>query len=220
MMLLFFGISFAQEQFDVKEDPNTPTIDQDSLSAPIYAGSFAAMVAAIQEKLYGCMKWSPQLMIIGGVKQSQHLLGMKIVIAMCLLSGVSSVYVEKVLRPEKKYLWVRNTQLALSGVVVGLLLFIKDFGIVWEHGIFIGFDKVVFFIVLLNSFGGLLVSIIVGYVNEVIRTFSTSLTILLSTLADLAVFGLIMTPQFGIGVFLVILAVNIYDIADLKFLCG
>jgi UDP-sugar transporter A1/2/3 len=66
-----------------------------------------------------------------------RLIGLLAVLASCFSSGFSGVYFEKLVKYTSQSLWIRNTQLALFGVIVGLIaMFLQDFDLVYVNGFF------------------------------------------------------------------------------------
>lgn len=138
-------------------------------------------------------------------------IGMVAVVISCIMSGFAGVYFEKVLKSTKQSLWVRNVQLGFIGVFLGLVtMAMKDGAEVYEHGFFYGYDWLVYFVVLLNSLGGLMVAVVVKYADNILKGFATSAAIVLSSVASVYFFAFHMSLQFVIGAGLVVSAVYLY----------
>jgi UDP-sugar transporter A1/2/3 len=77
-------------------------------------------------------KVTPEEELVGN-----RLIGLLAVLASCFSSGFSGVYFEKLVKFSSQSLWIRNTQLALFGVIVGLIaMFLQDFDSVYVNGFF------------------------------------------------------------------------------------
>ncbi len=147
------------------------------------------------------------------VAQEQNpLLGLIAVIISCLMSGFAGVYFEKILKGTKQSLWLRNVQLGFLGVVIGYITMeIKDGKSVGEKGFFFGYDYVVWFVVLLQAVGGLMVAVVVKYADNILKGFATSAAIVLSCIASMYFFNFQLTLNFTVGATLVIASVYIYS---------
>ena len=86
--------------------------------------------------------------------------------------------------------WVRNIQLAMfsMGIAIPVLALSSDFDASdpWR-----GFTVWVVALGFNNSFGGLLVAVIVKYANNILKGFSTALSTILATLISIPLFGLV-----------------------------
>ena len=130
----------------------------------------------------------------------------------CVLSGFAGVYFEKILKGTSQSVWLRNVQLGAMGVVISVItMFVQNAETVKEKGFFTGFDYVVWIVVFLQSFGGLVVAVVVKYADNILKGFATSAAIILSCVASMYFFDFKLTLQFTVGGSLVILAVYIYS---------
>ena len=83
------------------------------------------------------------------------------------------------------------------------------------QGFFLGYDYLVWFIVVFQAFGGLLVAVVVKYADNIMKGFATSAAIILSCVASVYFFDYVITLQFTVGTLLVIASVYLYGKADL-----
>lgn len=145
------------------------------------------------------------------VEQSQ-LKGLTAVVVSSFMSGFAGVYFEKILKGTRQSVWLRNIQLGALGVVIGFItLYIKGSEKVSEHGFFHGYDGVVWFVVCLQSFGGLLVAVVVKYADNILKGFATSAAIIVSCIASMYFFDFQLSLQFTGGSVMVMLAVYMYS---------
>ena len=149
----------------------------------------------------------------GKVAQEQRpLLGLVAVIISCLMSGFAGVYFEKILKGTKQTIWLRNVQMGGIGMVIGAITMqINDGAQVREKGFFFGYDWVVCFVIFLQSFGGIMVAVVVKYADNILKGFATSAAIIISCIASMYFFDFQLSVQFSIGAALVIAAVYIYS---------
>lgn len=142
---------------------------------------------------------------------SNSVLGLAAVIAACGSSGLAGVYFEMVLKNAKTSLWVRNIQLSLFGVLLGLVPVVKDWGAIQASGsFFFGYNEVVWAVVLLQAGGGLLVAVVVKYADNILKGFATSLSIIFSCVASYFLFGFVVNGRFVCGAALVLYSVYMY----------
>ena len=143
---------------------------------------------------------------------SNHLLGFTAVFISCILSGFAGVYFEKLLKNSTQTLYIRNVQLALFGLISGLVaVLFMDFSTVREKGFFYGYDLLVWFIILLQSGGGLMVSVVVKYADNILKGFATSFAIILSFIISIFFFNFQPSSTFVLGTFFVLTSVYLYN---------
>ena len=131
-----------------------------------------------------------------------------------LLSSCAGVYFEAVVKRKEQNspsLWVRNVQLCVFSVPLAALAVASQ----WAHiqkagGPFVGFDAYANTLVLLNAAGGLVVAVVVKYGDNVLKNFTTSLSVILGTIISVVLFDFKLTLQFGWGAALVLVAAYIY----------
>lgn len=78
-------------------------------------------------------------------------------------------------------------------------------------GFFFGYDSVVWVIVFLQAFSGLVVAVVVKYADNILKGFATSAAIILSCIASMYFFNFQLSAQFVFGASLVILATFMYS---------
>lgn len=69
----------------------------------------------------------------------------------------------------------------------------------------------VWLIVFLQAFSGLVVAVVVKYADNILKGFATSAAIILSCIASMYFFDFQLSLQFAVGAFLVILATYMYS---------
>ncbi|PCH37925.1 nucleotide-sugar transporter [Wolfiporia cocos MD-104 SS10] len=143
--------------------------------------------------------------------------GFGAVTAACFTSGLAGVYFEMVLKNSKADLWVRNVQLSLFSLIPAVL------PVFWESsdpryyqaglisGILRNFGGWAWATVAVQVLGGLITAIVIKYSDNILKGFATSLSIVLSFLASVALFGFRITPSFVIGSTTVLVATWMYN---------
>jgi len=145
-----------------------------------------------------------------GPEQSK-IIGFTAALTACCLSGFAGVYFEKILKGSDVSVWMRNVQLALLSVPLGLLTtYAKDGGVISEKGFFVGYDNFVWFTVAQNALGGLLVAVVVKYADNILKGFACSLAIIITCVASIFIFDFTLSLQFSLGTFLVISSIFLY----------
>ncbi|KAI0345099.1 hypothetical protein BDW22DRAFT_1353968 [Trametopsis cervina] len=142
--------------------------------------------------------------------------GFGAVTAACFTSGLAGVYFEMVLKNSKADLWVRNVQLSLFSLIPAAL------PVFWESpyphspsaimsGLLKNFGGWAWATVAIQVFGGLVTAIVIKYSDNIMKGFATSLSIVLSFLASVVLFGFRITPSFVIGSTTVLIATWMYN---------
>jgi UDP-galactose transporter len=145
--------------------------------------------------------------------KESNFLGLISISTACWLSGISSVYFEKVLKTTRGSVWVRNVQLAVLGTVMGLsTVYGYNKERVMEVGFFHGYTPIVWAVIVLHALGGLLVAVVVKYADNMMKGVATSVSIVLSAVASLFLpLSFELTPKFVIGASLVMSASTVYS---------
>ncbi|UJR22806.1 hypothetical protein I4U23_025836 [Adineta vaga] len=111
----------------------------------------------------------------------QQSMGFSAVLLSAVTSGFSGVYFEKLLKTSSSSVWVKNIQLAIFGVTFGLIIvFCMDGRAVIDKGFFQGYSNVVWVVIFLQAFGGLIIANVIKYADNIIKGFATSLSIVFS----------------------------------------
>jgi len=129
----------------------------------------------------------------------------------CFLSGLAGIYFEKILKGSTVSVWMRNIQLSVLAIPLGVLVCLSKHGSgISEHGFFFGYDLFVVYLVALNATGGLLVAVVVKYADNILKGFACSLAIIISCMVSVVLFGFQLSVQFCAGAALVIASVFMY----------
>ncbi|KAI0665247.1 nucleotide-sugar transporter-domain-containing protein [Cubamyces menziesii] len=141
--------------------------------------------------------------------------GFGAVTAACFTSGLAGVYFEMVLKNSKADLWVRNVQLSLFSLLPAIFpLFFETHhpahGGIWAN-LLRNFGGWAWATVSIQVLGGLITAIVIKYSDNIMKGFATSLSIVLSFLASVALFGFRITPSFVIGSSIVLVATWMYN---------
>ncbi|XP_017327418.1 solute carrier family 35 member A3b [Ictalurus punctatus] len=147
-----------------------------------------------------------------------QIIGLLAVLFACFSSGFAGVYFEKILKETNQSVWIRNIQLGLFGLLFGLIgVFAQDGEKVRESGILQGYNNVTWAVVILQAVGGLVVAAVIKYADNILKSFATSGSIMLSTfISYFWMQDFYPTSLFFVGAVLVIIATFLYGY-DWKF---
>jgi len=145
------------------------------------------------------------------VAEQSKMLGFTAALSACCLSGFAGVYFEKILKGSDVSVWMRNVQLAMLSVPMGLVTsYVSDGAKISEHGFFHGYDNFVWFTVAQNALGGLLVAVVVKYADNILKGFACSLAIIITCVASIFIFDFSLSLQFSVGAACVIGSIFLY----------
>ncbi|KAI6197777.1 UDP-galactose translocator [Aphelenchoides besseyi] len=140
-------------------------------------------------------------------------IGFCAVFTMCFTSAVAGVYMEKALKQSSTSVWMQNIRLALFGIVLSFVfIFYQDYETIQEHGLFKGFDTLVWIMTFTNSAGGLLISIVMKYADNIMKAYAQSVAIVGAALGSWLLFDFVPNFLFLVGMFLVIVSICMYTL--------
>jgi UDP-sugar transporter A1/2/3 len=145
--------------------------------------------------------------------------GFTAVVAACFTSGLAGVYFEMVLKNSQADLWVRNVQLSMFSLLPALAPIIlsrasnstSDAGGPLESGLFHNFGIWAWATVGIQVLGGLVTALVIKYSDNILKGFATSLSIVISFLASIALFDFHMSFTFLLGSVVVLIATWLYN---------
>ncbi|ORY61530.1 nucleotide-sugar transporter [Pseudomassariella vexata] len=162
-----------------------------------------------------------------GIEEDQNLapvmnygIGLTAVLVAAAISGLTGVYFEKVLKDPTSpvSVWTRNIQLSFYSLFPALFIgiFYKDGDDIAKHGFFDGYNWVVWALILLQAFGGVLASLCINYADNIAKNFATSISIVISFLFSVWFFNVTVSLTFLIGTALVLVSTFLYSGPDRK----
>ncbi|CAL4114900.1 unnamed protein product, partial [Meganyctiphanes norvegica] len=143
------------------------------------------------------------------------LLGVMAVCVSCVSSGFSGVYFERLVKQgPQTSLVIRNIQLGIFSIVFAVLAVISDGTLIRSGGFFQGYTLSTWAVILIQAFGGLMVSVTMKYADNILKGFATSLSIVLSTMVSVLILGdAAPTLQFVLGASIVISSTVLYGLS-------
>lgn len=147
-------------------------------------------------------------------------LGLIVVFLGCLCSGFAGVYFEMMMKPQPNpdgslpktpSMWVRNMELAFFSLVIGAFqITASGVGSGSTSSIFNGFTPKVWYMMVNNALGGLLVAIVIKYADNILKGFACALATIVATFASVPLFGYQIGALFVCGVLVVLYSVLLY----------
>ncbi|KAF8559761.1 nucleotide-sugar transporter [Imleria badia] len=139
--------------------------------------------------------------------------GFLAVVAACFTSGLAGVYFEMVLKNSQSDLWIRNVQLSAFSLLPALVPIL-----ITEHSqsglfqsLFKNFGAWAWATVTIQVLGGLVTAMVIKYSDNILKGFATSLSIVISFLASVALFDFQITVTFILGSVIVLIATWLYN---------
>lgn len=146
-----------------------------------------------------------------GVNDRSRMIGLVAVAVQCTTSGFASAYTEKLFKSGKTSMWVRNMHLAMFSIALGTgSVVVNDGSAVLERGFFVGYTPAVWFVIVVQAIGGLVVAVVIKYADTVAKGFSTGLSIVLTAAVSAVLFDFQATPLYVCGASCVILSIYLY----------
>lgn len=134
----------------------------------------------------------------------------------CLSSGFTAVFIEyaiKKMEPKSYTVWVRNIQLSIFGLIASILAAVlKDREAINVRGVFHGFNGTVWAMIVTASLGGLLVSLVVKYADNILKTFATSVSIIGTAILSTIFFDFKISVMFISGTAIVLFSIYLYSV--------
>ena len=202
----------------------------DAIMFQIFSQSFKIIPTAIFAvwllgQHLSCMQWSSLPVLVvgvtlvtlnkstdGGVAGGNWLLGMTASSFSGLSSAYAGVYFEKYVKGKHSAsLWVRNLQLSLYGLPLSIgYALLKDQQAIMSRGMMQGFTWLTWAVVWCQVFGGLIVGMVVKYADNILKNFANAVSVILTVVLSIPLFGLIPSINFLLGVAVVLLSVFMY----------
>lgn len=111
-------------------------------------------------------------------------IGLAAVMTAAVISGLTGVYFEKVLKESNTHVtvWTRNIQLSFYSLFPALIfgVIIKDGEEIAKNGFFDGYNATVWTAIIFQAFGGVLVAMCITYADNIAKNFATSISIVMS----------------------------------------
>lgn len=131
-------------------------------------------------------------------------LGLTAVLVAAVISGLTGVYFEKVLKQGTQHVtvWTRNIQLSFYSLFPALFIgiMVKDGGEIAQRGFFDGYNAVVWIAIAFQAIGGILVALCINYADNIAKNFATSISIIMSFVFSVFFFQFQVTLNVSLSV--------------------
>ncbi|KRZ79244.1 UDP-galactose translocator 1 [Trichinella papuae] len=140
------------------------------------------------------------------------LIGLSVVTINCFLAGFAGVYCEVMLKNSNVSLWIRNMQLYTCGLIsAAIACWLTQSNEIKTFGFFHGYNALIFLIAGLQSAGGLYVSMIMKYLDNLMKSFAAAFSIIIVSIFSVLFLEGSVSQLFCIGAFVVCAAIVLYN---------
>ncbi|GMS77895.1 hypothetical protein PENTCL1PPCAC_70, partial [Pristionchus entomophagus] len=143
---------------------------------------------------------------------SNDVIGLASVAAMCFTSAIAGVYLERVLKGSSVSVWMQNIRISLIGLPVSILsMCYYEWSDIQRDGPFRGWDHWVLIMTATNSLGGLLISMVIKYADNILKAYAQSMAIVGAVVGSWLLFSLVPSVFFMLGAIMVMMSIVIYS---------
>ena len=193
----------------------------------------AAFSALLLGRRFTCEQWLSFLLLIFAVvmvQDSAHdahsatnspqkqLVGFASSLTSALFSGFAGVYLELMFTSGGASLWVRNVQLGVFAIPLqAAAVWQQERHHIAAHGplrLLHGFHLSTWFLVLMMAAGGLATAIVIKYAGNMLKIFTTVVSLLITCVISVPFFGLEPTREFVMGIAATVVSMGLYSQGD------
>ena len=131
---------------------------------------------------------------LDGTPKMNYSIGLTAVLVAAVVSGLTGVYFEKLLKDSATpvSVWTRNIQLSFYSLFPALIIgvIVNDGAEIAKHGFFDGYNSIVWTAITFQAMGGVLASLCINYADNIAKNFATSISIVISFLFSVVFFNL------------------------------
>ncbi|PQE15667.1 nucleotide-sugar transporter protein [Rutstroemia sp. NJR-2017a BBW] len=231
LVLLTIGVTIVQlpaggsSAYNSLKDPDSRFYFPRSFHELGQLGNGAVEVAAELTKR-GMEGLSKRSATYEGIQEDQGLvrpvlnysIGLTAVLAAAVISGLTGVYFEKVLKESTTHVtvWTRNVQLSFYSLFPAFIfgVIFKDGEEIAKNGFFAGYNAVVWTAIVCQALGGILVALCINFSDNIAKNFATSISIIVSSIFSVWFFEFKVTLNFLIGTSIVLFATWLYSSSE------
>uniref|UniRef100_A0A0N5A8Y5 EamA domain-containing protein n=1 Tax=Syphacia muris TaxID=451379 RepID=A0A0N5A8Y5_9BILA len=141
------------------------------------------------------------------------IIGVLAVFSMCWTSAFAGVYFEKVLKKSVLNIWIENVRLGITALIFSAIAMLGfDGSQIRKDGLFHNWSKLIWLIALLSAVGGLTVSAVMKYADNIKKTLCQSLAIACIAILSVLTNDAEANPMLFCGIFLVVLSTYVYSV--------
>ncbi|CAG9535189.1 unnamed protein product [Cercopithifilaria johnstoni] len=156
----------------------------------------ALFMMIILGRRFSSIRWLAIFLLSGGVavvevsinernvaekNDENYVVGLGAVLLTCVTAGFGGVYFEHLLKDGSETpFWIRNLQMYSCGVVTAALgCILSEWNRIFTKGFFYGYNIVVIAIILFLSTGGIYISLVMKYLDNLCKSFASAVSIIL-----------------------------------------
>lgn len=171
----------------------------------LFLGVAAVQLNALEDKA--------EVKAMGG----NYIVGVIAVLITCAIAGFAGVYFEMMLKDGSTTpFWIRNLQMYSCGVVsAATACYLGEADVIVSRGFLYGYNLKVYAVVGFLSFGGIYISLVMKYLDNLYKTFASAMSIILVVIVSLFVFETVYVGIFFVaGTATVIGSIILYNSVD------
>jgi len=147
---------------------------------------------------------------------TEAIVGVFATLTIATLSGFAAVYTERVLKRDgphsKDMLPYMQIQMATASLlVIGIFALVLDAPIIFEQGLWHGFDRAAMLAVGSSALGGLIVSAVLKYADSVLKGYATAASVVCTGALSAVLFGTELDSYFVLAAITVTASINLYN---------
>ncbi|KAK6747342.1 hypothetical protein RB195_000505 [Necator americanus] len=147
----------------------------------------------------------------GSAAGGNQWLGVLATVGMCWTSAFAGVYFEKMLKYANSNMWIQNMRLSIMTLVFATFTMCTNDGAkILEKGIFQGWTSLVWTATISAALGGIVVSAVMKYADNVRKTYCQTIAIGLTAVTSILLGERILTLNLITGVTLVMVSLAVY----------
>ncbi|VDN05408.1 unnamed protein product [Thelazia callipaeda] len=175
------------------------------ISTQLKVVSTAVFMMIVLKKRYSSVRWFAIILLFGGVAAVQvsvndgsktksgenYVVGIVAVLLTCITAGFAGVYFEWMLKDGSETpFWIRNLQMYSCGAISAALgCIISEWERITSRGFFYGYNVKVIAIILSLSLGGIFISLVMKYLDNLCKSFASAVSIILVVIVSYLVFN-------------------------------
>ncbi|CEF65855.1 UDP-galactose translocator [Strongyloides ratti] len=141
-----------------------------------------------------------------------QIIGLFMVFVGTILSGFSSIFLEKIFKKTTQSLWCINFQLALFSVPIFLCVsLVTDYQKILEKGFFSGFDGWVVLVYFVFGLHGMVVALLLKHASSILKCFASGFIIAATAVVSIFLFNIYPNLLLIIGTVIILFAVYLYS---------
>ncbi|WKY06008.1 hypothetical protein Q1695_006309 [Nippostrongylus brasiliensis] len=145
------------------------------------------------------------------IESASKLLGVLATFGMCWTSAFAGVYFEKMLKNANSNMWIQNIRLSLMTLLFATATMMSSDGEkIIAKGLFQGWTNLVWTMTIAAATGGLVVSAVMKYADNVKKTYCQTLAIGLTAVISICIGERNLSASLAVGVLLVMVSIAVY----------